>query len=306
MAAALDSHLAVDFDHAAFDAVMAPKLRAAQTLDRLLPDLDLFVMFSSIEALLAQPGEANYAAANAGLDALAWDRRARGLPAVSIGWGVWAATGLLSGSAGERIAANLERQGIRGFTPAQGTRLFEWLCGHSDGATTVLSIDWAAFHTARTGRGLPLYKHLVADAADSGERLRERLASASPEERAALLTASARDALGKVLKLAPHRIDPRRAFGTMGLSSLLALELRNHLEAVVGRSLSATIAWNYPTLEALVAHLAGDSQPVPAGDVPAAPAPTTASTLTDLRTVAELSDEDALAALRSNRSKGRR
>ncbi|MFN7984380.1 MAG: type I polyketide synthase [Vicinamibacterales bacterium] len=303
MAATLDSHLTVDLQVEAFHAVMAPKLGAAQVLDRLLPDLDLFVMFSSIEGFLAQPGEANYAAANAGLDALAQDRRARGLPATSIAWGVWAGTGLLAGSAGERISSNLARQGVRGFSPEQGGRLFGWLAGRPEIATAVLHIDWAAFRKARIGRGLPLYKHLVADALRNSAGLAERLASATPAERSSLLAVAVRENVAKVLKVAPARIDARRAFGTMGLTSLLALELRNHLEAVIGRSLSATVAWNYPTVEQLVAYLAGTDPLTATVDMPRNAA---AATPADLGTIAALSEDSALAALRSSRAKGRR
>ena len=92
-------------DRHAFDAVLGPKLLGAEALDRLLPDLDLFVVFSSTGAFLAQPGQANYAAANAGLDALVQDRRARGLPGLSVAWGVWANTGLVKSAAGERNVA---------------------------------------------------------------------------------------------------------------------------------------------------------------------------------------------------------
>ena len=110
-----DNQLATSLNRKSFDAVLSSKLRGAQFLDRLLPDLDLFVMMSSMAAFTAQTGQANYAAANAGLDALAHDRRARGLPAVSIGWGVWDDTGLMKGEAGRGIMTELARQGVRPF-----------------------------------------------------------------------------------------------------------------------------------------------------------------------------------------------
>ena len=130
---------------ARFDAVVRPKLVGAQLLDRLLPDLDLFMMFSSTGAFLAQPGQANYAAANAGLDALALDRRARGLPAMSIAWGVWENTGLVKNEAGSRNVGEMARQGIHSFTPDRGAAMFAWLCGQSQPTTVVLPMDWAAF-----------------------------------------------------------------------------------------------------------------------------------------------------------------
>ena len=84
-----------------------------------------------------------------------------------------------------------------------------------------------------------------------------RLAAAGLAERRQLLDGVVRDAVGTVLKITPSRLDPRKALGTMGLNSLMAMELRNRLEMALGRPLSATLAWNYPTVEAIVAHLAG-------------------------------------------------
>jgi myxalamid-type polyketide synthase MxaE and MxaD len=98
--------------------------------------------------------------------------------------------------------------------------------------------------------------------------------------------------------LAPARIDPRKPLGAMGLNSLMAMELRNRLEAVLARPLSATLAWNYPTLETLAAFLCGDA-PV-AGTVRAAP-PAASSAAPVLADVAELSDEDAAQLLRRKR-----
>ena len=108
-----------------FDSVVRSKLRGAQLLDRLLPDLDLFfVLFSSIGAFLPHPGVANYAAANAGLDALAQDRRARGLPALSIAWGPWENTGLALGQAGEHGIVEMARLGIQTIPTRRAAALF--------------------------------------------------------------------------------------------------------------------------------------------------------------------------------------
>ena len=106
-----------------------------------------------------------------------------------------------------------------------------------------------------------------------------------------------------MLKLSPSRIDARKTLGSMGLSSLLAMELRNRLEAALQRPLSATLAWNHPTVAALAAHLAQDTA-TPAAVV--SPAPAAVAVPVDLAAVAHLSDEEAATALRTRRTGGRR
>ena len=302
-AGTLDNHLVHDMDRDAFHAVVAPKLRGAQLLDTLLPDLDLFVTFSSTGAFLAQAGQANYAAANAALDALVQNRRARGEPGLSVAWGVWADTGLVRGAAGERLVAEMARQGIGAFEPERGAAMFPWLCASADAHCVVLPMDWAAFARARSGRTDALYRNLAGSAVPQGTPggMAEQLATAEPAERRRLMEALVKEAACAVLRMPLTRLDPRKALGAMGLNSLMAMELRNRLEAALGRSLSATLAWNYPTVEVLAAHLAGDDTDPPPGS------PSTASTVppAGVAPVAALSDEDALLALRGSRRRSR-
>lgn len=305
-AGSFHNELSVRMDRAAFDAVVGPKLRGAQLLDRLLPELDLFVLFSSVGAFLAQPGQANYAAANAGLDALALDRHARGLPATSIAWGVWQDTGLVNNEAGARNVAEMARQGIHSFSAEQGARLFAWLCGQPRPQAVVLPIDCGAYRRARQGRVLALMREMpdAGRAPADSAGFAARLGLASPSERRALIEVVVRETVSRVLKIPASRLDARKTLGSLGLNSLLAMELRNRLEAALERSLSATLAWNYPTVEALVAHLAGDDKP------PARPAVHAAIELTpevagELDAVADLSDDDVALALRRPRSGGR-
>ncbi len=298
------NQLAARMDVEAFDAVLRSKLRSAQLLDRLLPDLDVFALFSSTGAFLAQAGQANYASANAGLDALAHDRRARGLPAHSIAWGVWRDTGLVKGVAGASNVAEMARQGLGSFAPDRGAALFGWLCGQDTVHTVALPADWAVFAQARAGRNTPLCRELTGDAPTAtdglgGAALAGRLGQRGAAERRTLLEAVVRDSVGQVLKLNPARIDSRRTFGSMGLSSLMAMELRNRLEAALARPLSATLAWNHPTVDELVRHLGGEqgAPAVPAAastGVPAAPK----ELPTGIAELAAMSDEDALLSLR--------
>ena len=125
-------------------------------------------------------------------------------------------------------------------------------------------------------------------------RLSERLARAAPAERRQILDRVVRMVIGSVLKVAPSRRDPRKAMGAMGLNSLMAMEMRNRLEAELQRPLSATLAWNYPTIETLVAHLAG-SEPASA-DGPDKKSDVGLSS--HVQEVMHLSEEQALAALR--------
>ncbi len=283
---------------------MRPKLRGAQLLDRLLPDVELFVLFSSTGAFLAQPGQANYAAANAGLDALATDRRARGLSGLSIEWGVWESTGLVRGTSGTQGVAEMSRMGIRAFPPARGAALFGWLCGLRAAAVAVLPIDWAVFGRTRAGEGNPLFRDLRGSASGNGVGARDlvhRLAAADLAERRKLIESVVRETVGRVLKIAPARLDARKALGTMGLNSLMAMEMRNRLESELGRPLSATLAWNYPTIDALVAHLSGmESPPADSRVAPASP-PAVSDLQGRIDEVAKLSDADAARELRGSR-----
>ena len=300
----LEPALVTRADPGSMQRVLTAKLRGAQNLDRLLPQVDRFVMVSSIAATLGTPGMGSYAAANAGLDALAHDRRARGLHGLSIQSGAWIDTGMHSGDSAERNMRQLNDLGIQGYAPAQGVAVFNALAGRPEGTITVMPIDWSVFAAARRGRDLNLYAGRVSagsattSAAVDGAAFSERLAAASAGERRQLLEPVVREAVGRVLKLAPSRVDPRKALGSMGLNSLMAMELRNRLETALGRPLSATLAWNYPTVEALVTFLCGDT-PATTAPVPTAAAAVPAAITVDA--VAQLSDADAALLLRRKR-----
>jgi myxalamid-type polyketide synthase MxaE and MxaD len=180
------------------------------------------------------------------------------------------------------------------------------LCALATPTVAVLPIDWAVFRRARHGRGFPLYRDLVdMDSEGVGDecQLNAALSRVDITERRRMLERVVRESVGRVLKLAPAKLDLRKSLGSMGLSSLLAMELRNSLEASLGRSLSATLVWNYPTVDALVDYLGGDV----ASSSGAAPhISSSVSTSSHLTEVRDLSDEEAALALRSGRTRRER
>jgi NAD(P)-dependent dehydrogenase (short-subunit alcohol dehydrogenase family) len=290
----IDDCLAHSMSRAQFDKILDPKLRGAQHLDRLLPDLDFFVLMSSTASFLPQTGHANYAAANAGLDALAHDRRSRGSPAISIGWGVWEDTGLMKGNSGALRLAELTRQGIEAIPPAQAAGLFMALCASGESSLAVLPVDWVTFKQARIARNYPIFADNIAVAA---ARPNDQVTT-STSQGGDNLDQIVRKAVGTVLKISLSRLDPRKPLGMMGLTSLMAIELRNMLENALKRPLSATLAWNHPTIDALVEFLdAGRPKPTetPFRNDDSADAATGAEWV-DL---SNLSDAEALAALRN-------
>ena len=254
---ALDDCLAHSLSETRFNTLLIPKLRGAQHLDRLLPQLDFFVLISSAASFLAQTGQANYAAANAGLDALARDRRARGLPAVSVGWSVWEDTGLMKGDSGALKLAELSRQGVRAIPPMRGVGLFGLLCQSEEPAVAVAPIDWTTFKRTHVARSHPIFADAMA-AAEEAARPQDE-AEASSSRSGDNLDQTVRKAVGVVLKIPLSRLDPRKPLGAMGLTSLMAIELRNLLETALRRPLSATLAWNHPTIEALIEFLGADA-----------------------------------------------
>jgi acyl transferase domain-containing protein/acyl carrier protein len=298
----LETDLATRIDRASLRRVLAAKFDGARNLDRLLPSVERFVMVSSNVATLGLPGMASYAAANAGLDAIAQDRRARGLHGLSIQSGAWMDTGMNSGVSADESMRQLNDIGIQGFTPAQGVAVFHAVAGRAEACITVMPIDWTAFTASRRGRNLRLFEDcasIEAPARRGRASISEQLVGADLTERRRLLDPFVRDVVGSIFKLPPARVDPRKPLGAMGLTSLMAMELRNRLESALDRPLSATLAWNYPTVEALVGFLCGEAPGVAchldAVHVAAAPTPTTVDA------VAHLSDLDAARLLRRTR-----
>jgi myxalamid-type polyketide synthase MxaE and MxaD len=279
---------------------LRPKALGAWNLSRAFPDVDLFVLFSSIGALLPSAGQAAYAAANAFLDALAEQRAASGRVALSVNWGFWEGSGR-DVSFKEAARAMTEAQGMGSFRPDQGLDALQRL--HTGGAhrAVFVPVDWTAFATARPAGPPSLVTDLVAGAsagaALAGESvastLSDDLLAAAPADRRAVAEAVVRSLVGSVMKLPEDRIDPDQPFGTLGLDSLTAIELRNRVEAVVGQKLSSTMAWNYPTVKELGAYVLSLVAP----DAPQEIEPVAERRPPVDASVAELSEDDALLAL---------
>ena len=240
-------------------ATMGPKILGAwnlHTATRGLP-LDFFMMYSSMASLLGLPGMAAYAAGNAFLDALAHARAAEGLPATSIQWGLFADLGVATqDNRGLRLSA----RGIESFTPREGTELFGRLLERPFVAVGLFRLSlrrWLESTPQASGmRFLSELPREHADQEDEGAtRFHQALVKAPTTDRAALLEAHVLEQLGRVLRLAPARIDPRAPFARLGLDSLMSLEARNRLEKSLGLRLETTLFFTFPQTTSLVHHL---------------------------------------------------
>ena len=249
-----------------FTNATAPKIDGAwnlHTLTQHLP-LDFFVMFSSAAALLGSPGQGNYAAGNAFMDALAHHRKAQGLPALSLNWGAWSEVGMAA-SLESQDQRRWAAQGMGAMTPEQGLAVFGQLLDATEAAQIgVLPLNWSTL--AQRGNQSPLLSDLVAQAqarqaqpAKGRPEILSRLAETPPNKKLSVLAAHVREQAIRVLGLNPSQaIDPRQPLSEMGLDSLMAVELRNALGQSLGRSLPATLLFDYPTLETLAGYVFDD------------------------------------------------
>ncbi|MFJ9950944.1 type I polyketide synthase [Kitasatospora sp. NPDC091207] len=252
------------------DTVLRPKLDAALHLHELTRELDLaaFVLFSSAAGVLGNPGQGNYAAANACLDALAHRRRALGLPGVSLAWGYWSQASGMTRHLGAADLHRTRRLGMVGLSDAEGMALFDAALRADAGTPAALvaaKFDLPALRAAaRGGPVAPLLRGLApagrrtartADGTDTAA-LRERLARLGTAERTEELVALVRRHAANVLgHAAPDAVRADRAFKEAGFDSLTAVELRNRLAAASGLTLSSTIVFDYPKPAALAEHL---------------------------------------------------
>ncbi|RKS68195.1 polyketide synthase 12/candicidin polyketide synthase FscB [Actinomadura pelletieri DSM 43383] len=246
------------------DTVLRPKVDAAWNLHHLTKDHDLtaFVLFSSAAGILGSPGQANYAAANTYLDALAAHRHANGRPAHSLAWGFWAETSGLTAGLDTSDVRRMARGGLSPMTTDEGLALFDAALTVT-GAPALLAgrLDQASLR-AQAGAGfLPaILEGLVRTPprrADSGGvPLAQRLAGLGEDERRSLVVGVVRSHIAAVLgHSGPDQVDPEQAFQDLGFDSLTAVELRNRLNAATGLRLPATLIFDYPTAQALAGHV---------------------------------------------------
>jgi acyl transferase domain-containing protein/acyl carrier protein len=243
-------------------AVLAPKVEGARLLEEALADepLDFLVLFSSAAALTGNTGQAAYAAANAYLDALAQARRARALPALSVQWGPFAEIGLAAEE--EMRGVRLAQRGMGGVSVSEAWPALERMLQRGDIVTAYVQIDlrqWFDANPETVALSSWQWLHDAARvgtaAARVGNDFLAQLNQAPLESRLGLVEAKVRDLAARVLQTDPGRVSPSASFKSLGLDSLLGLELRNRLEYALGCKLSPTLLWTYGNPGALSAAL---------------------------------------------------
>jgi acyl transferase domain-containing protein/acyl carrier protein len=270
------------------DMVLRPKADAAWNLHELTAGLPLraFVLFSSVAGVLGNPGQGNYAAANAFLDALAAHRRTLGLPAISVAWGLWASDGAADGMTAHLTAADqarLARAGIAPLSRDQGLELFDAALresGPEGGTALAVASRWnlAGLRAlAENDEDVPVLLRGLIRAprsasggsgpvpgapADGRATLADRLAGLSAEDAAEEVLRGVRAEVAAVLAHgSPDAIEADRTFSELGFDSLTAVELRNRLGARTGLPLAPTLAFDHPTVATLAAYLLAELAP---------------------------------------------
>ncbi|MFE2175206.1 SDR family NAD(P)-dependent oxidoreductase, partial [Kitasatospora sp. NPDC059462] len=280
-AGVLDDGLVGSLTAERLDRVFRPKVDAAFHLHELTGrhgPVEL-VLFSSLAGTLGNAGQANYAAANAYLDALVELRRAQGLPGASLAWGPWAGDEGMLGELGAEALGRMARGGVVPLSAGEGLALLDRAraaaAAGGPGVLVPVPLNLAALRTRARSEPLPaVLRGLVPVTVRRAERagataLAEQLAGASPDKRRRILLATVRGEVAAVLGHASaEAVGPGQAFRDLGFDSLTAVELRNRLGAVTGLSLPAGLLFDHPTPTALADHLGAS---MPAGDAAAAP-----------------------------------
>ncbi|WUB43691.1 type I polyketide synthase [Streptomyces griseorubiginosus] len=260
-------------------AVLRPKADAARNLHEATRRLDLgaFVLFSSIQGLVGGAGQANYAAANVYLDALAGHRRALGLPGVSLAWGPWAQGGMAA-ELGEADRGRFARLGMVPIAPEQGMALFDTALSLGLAGAVPLPLDTAALGAPGAEppallRGLVRARPRRAAAAGAAAgdaqppSVARRLAGLTPEEQEEQLVDLVRDEVARTLDYGFDAVDARRGFKELGIDSLTAVELRNRLNKATGLRLPATLVFDHPSPTAVARLLLTELAPAAGGSV---------------------------------------
>jgi acyl transferase domain-containing protein/NAD(P)-dependent dehydrogenase (short-subunit alcohol dehydrogenase family)/acyl carrier protein len=266
----LDDGVIGFLDAERLERTMRPKVDAAWHLHELTRDLELseFLLFSSATCALSGAGQANYAAANAFLDALAVHRHGHQLPARALAWG-WTETTDEAGEQEEAVRARLGRLGLAPMGADRALELFDAACARTEPLLLVTELDIATLRgQVRTGVLPPVLRGLVSIPArrqSEGASFAKQLAAAPEEQRQALALGFIRGQIADVLGHASgDDVDPDRAFQELGFDSLGAVELRNRLAAATDLRLPPTLVFDYPSALALAGYLVATIAPTAA------------------------------------------
>jgi polyketide synthase 12 len=269
-AGVLDDAVVTSLTPERVDAVLRAKVDAAWNLHELTRDLDLsaFVMFSSMAGLVGSSGQGNYSAANSFLDALAVRRHAQGLPAVSLGWGLWTQASAMTGGLASVDLARFARDGIVAMSSEEALQLLDTAMIVGEPFVLPAHIDFAALRVKFDGGTLPpMFVDLIdaptrrqvddtLAAAKSRSALLRRLEGLPDDEQQAILLDLVRSNIATVLgNASPEAVDPDRAFQELGFDSLTAVEMRNRLKSATGLPLSPTLIFDYPNSAALAGYI---------------------------------------------------
>jgi acyl transferase domain-containing protein/thioesterase domain-containing protein/acyl carrier protein len=305
----LDDGLIVDLTPERFARVMNAKAIGAWNLHTALAKtkLDHFVLFSSISSILGPAAQANYAAANSFLDALAHHRCSLGLPALSVNWGAIGQVGILARN--PSVAAHLEANGVHSIDPLEATRMLGAMLAHNITQVAFAHLDWQRiFGAARSTPPSPRFSEVfVAPTTERSDSASEttNLASASASARPALIAALVSDSVARVLRTSAEKLDRNRPLRELGLDSLMAFELLNRLQTRTGASLPTSKISANSTIQSLCAlvedNLAHSSSAAHQSATPSLPT-TSAESSPSTAVPSHLTASGQLLALRSSGS----
>jgi polyketide synthase 7/polyketide synthase 12 len=281
-AGALDDGIVSALTPRRLDTVFRPKADAALVLRELTRDLDLaaFVLFSSGAGVLGNPGQGNYAAANAFLDAAAQRWNATSAPTTSLAWGYWARTSSLTRHLNDTDLGRIGRGGVRPLSTDDGMALFDAALASTEAVLVPMHLDPAAVRASNETvpailRGLVRPARPAAEAVAgpaAGETWAQRLAGVTEIEQESALVDLVLSGVAAVLgHPTTEALDAESAFKELGFDSLTAVELRNRLTRATGLRLPATVVFDHPKPAVLARHLRAELFPgggEPTGESP--------------------------------------
>jgi acyl transferase domain-containing protein/acyl carrier protein len=253
--------------------------------------LDCFVMFSSVSSIFGNPAQGNYAAANALLDSLAHHRHALGMPALTINWGVLGGDGYVARN--ERVGEFLAKQGVSELSPGEVVSIVDSCLRAGTAQVAAIRVDWAKWRTFFRGmQSNPLLERIFAavegqESSGVTSDWRNRIESASPEEKETVIAQAVREVVGSVLRVKPDTLRDDQPLTDLGLDSLMGVEIENSLESAIGVALPPTSLMRARTIGQIASLIAGH-----VGGAATAPSAAPATSLTSSEPAPSVAEVD--------------